>query len=178
MKLDCDTIVREAVAVMCEDGLAEVSLRKIAARFDATAPALKRHVGDKGSLLALMSHRLFHDALDQIPAGLKGRDWLEAFGMTLWRMQRSTPDVLALIGARPPVAALDSEMRVRFHKLLDEAGIGDERGLQAQRSIQALVLGWNSFATTGSGPARARGLADIDTAFHTGLSALIKGFGY
>ncbi|WP_159793002.1 TetR/AcrR family transcriptional regulator [Croceibacterium salegens] len=178
MKLDRYTIVREAVAVMCEEGLAEVSLRKIARRFNATAPALTRHVGDKGHLLALMSHHLFMGALDEIPPGLKGRDWLHAFGLILWRMQRSTRDVLALIGARPSVSNLDQEMQAKFLGLLDEAGIGDERGLKAQRSIQALVIGWNSFATSRSGPVRTTGLADIDETFEAGLDALIKGFGY
>lgn len=178
MKLDRDTIVSEAVTVMCEEGLGEVSLRKIARRFDASAPALTRHVGDKGNLLALMSHRLFNEALDEIPSGLRGRDWLYAFGDTLWHMQRSTRDVLALIGARPPVPELDEFTRSRLHRMLEAAGIHDQRGLQAQRSIQALVIGWNSFATSRSGPARADQLVDIDATFHEGLAALIAGFGY
>lgn len=178
MKLERETIVDEAVAVMCSEGLSEVSLRKIARRFDATAPALTRHVGDKGNLLALMSQRLFHQALDKIPPGLKGSEWLEAFGTTLWNMQRSTRDVLALIGARPSVGSLDAFTRKRMHEMMADAGIDDERGLQAQRSIQALVIGWNSFATNRTGPARGTTVLDLDATFHAGLSALIRGFGY
>ena len=53
-QLDLDEILEAAIAIADADGLAAVSTRAVAARFDKTAMALYPYVGTKENLLALM----------------------------------------------------------------------------------------------------------------------------
>jgi len=176
MKLSREEIVSEAIALMQEAGLAEVSLRKLAARFDARAPSLARHVGDKANLLALMSHRIFCEALADIPAGLMGADWLKAFGLALWRKQRATRDIGALLAIAPPNPPLETDLRQRLHAALDGAGLDGPRRELMQSSVQALVTGWTTFAQSVRAP-RIEANLRIDAALEESLSALIAGYG-
>lgn len=179
MKLAREQIIDEAIAVMKSDGLSEVSLRKVAGRLDATAPALARHVGNKGHLLALMSHRMFIDAIESIPPGLTGKEWFNEFGRALWNMQHDMRDTLALIGSKPWVPELEDDIADRLVASMDDAGLNHERGHFARRSIQAMVTGWTSLA---AGHARfapgTPGNEEFKTIFFSGMNALLTGFGF
>lgn len=176
MKLSREEIVSEALALMCEAGLAEVSLRKVAARLDARAPSLARHVGDKADLLALMSHRLFCEAMDDIPDGLKGAEWLKAFGLAMWRKQQATRDIAALLASAPSRSSLDADILQRLESAMEAAGLTTQRARLIQSSIQALVTGWTGFTQSARGP-KIASYIPIDEALEQSLSALIAGFG-
>jgi AcrR family transcriptional regulator len=53
-RLDLDEILEAGIAIADAEGLAAVSTRSVAARFDKTAMALYPYVGTKENLLALM----------------------------------------------------------------------------------------------------------------------------
>lgn len=174
-KLSREVIVREAIALLNERGLEEVSLRKLAARLDAQAPSLARHVGDKAQLLALMSSTIFGEALDSIPPGLAGHAWLEAFGHALRRKQRDTRDVATLVAVVPPNEAVDRELAGKLAALMTAAGLTGERAQFEQTAIQSLVTGWMTFEKSARAASFARRLP-MDRAFAESLQALIAGF--
>jgi TetR/AcrR family tetracycline transcriptional repressor len=137
-----EQIVEEALALLREGGLAEVSLRKIAARLGVKAPSLYWHVESKEALHTLMSQAIFRSCLDAVPACTDWREWLRAFGIAIWRAQRAIPDIQQLIlGGR-----LDESARQRVcdeivgH--LARGGLDRAIAAKAQRSVQALATGW------------------------------------
>lgn len=58
-RLNRDTVVRSAIALADERGLAAVGLRQVAESLDVTPMALYRHVGDKEGLLDAMADALY-----------------------------------------------------------------------------------------------------------------------
>jgi TetR/AcrR family tetracycline transcriptional repressor len=175
MKLSRDAIVDEAIALLQEEGLEAVSLRNVAARLDAKAPSLARHVGDKQSLLALMSSRLFLEALDDVAPGGLWTDWMVRFGRALWRKQRATRDAALLIAAAPPHMASMELVADRLRAQVQSVGLPTGRGMMIQSAVQALITGWTGFATGPQGSDIAR-LVEIEDAVDASLTALIHGF--
>jgi len=77
--LGVDDIVRAAMAVADADGLAAVSMAKVAAELGNSTMALYRHVRSKDELLVLMG-----DAAIAAPPDLSGLGWRE--GLTTWAL--------------------------------------------------------------------------------------------
>lgn len=175
MKLSRDAIVEEAIALLQEEGLDAVSLRNVAARLDAKAPSLARHVGDKQSLLALMSNRLFMGALDDVASGGPWTDWMVRFGQSLWRKQRATRDAALLIAAAPAHIGSMEAIADRLSAQIGAVGLPLARGMMIQSAVQALVTGWTGFATGPQGGDIAR-LVEIAAAVDASLIALVQGF--
>ncbi len=174
-KLNRDIIVREAINLLNEEGLAAVSLRRIAARLGASAPSLARHVGDKAQLLSLVSRTIFGEALARIPSGLTGDAWLEAFGHALRNKQRETRDISTLLASVPPDEGNDRLTVQYLHNLMRDAGLEGPRAQMEQTAIQALVTGWMTFEKSRRAESFAARLPSGD-AFDESLRALITGF--
>lgn len=173
-KLNAEKIVREAIALLQDGGLEALTLRRLAERLGARAPSLARHVGDKGDLTALVSATIFLDALESIPAGLAGPDWLTAYGHALRAKQHETRDITALIAAAPPHEESERMVSERLQAALDAAGLGGDDGMVQQSAVQAFVTGWTVFEASRRKGFLAR-LPHSD-AFASGLGALVAGF--
>lgn len=174
-KLNPDMIVREAIALLQEGGLEALSLRKLAARLNVSAPSLARHVGDKGKLTALVSATIFAEALELIPKGLKGDAWLLAFGHALRTKQAATRDITALVASVPPDPQIDVHATGQLQEELRNAGLTDEISQAEQSAIQAYVTGWMVFETSPRRELFQQRLPH-DNVFEDGLAALIAGF--
>lgn len=70
-RLDHDAIVRTAIALADERGLAGIGLRQVADRLGVTPMALYRHVGDKEGLVDSVADALYGE-IELPPAG---KDW-------------------------------------------------------------------------------------------------------
>jgi AcrR family transcriptional regulator len=93
--LTATDITRAAIEVADAEGLAAVSMSRVAAQLGNSTMALYRHVRSKDELLTLMSDA----ALDDPPAMPDGGDWRS--GLTLW-----SRSVLAAIKRHPWYAQL------------------------------------------------------------------------
>ena len=176
-KLERQGIIDEAILLLNEEGLEGLSLRKLAARLGVQAPALARHVGDKGELLALVSSEIFGHALARIPPDLSGAAWLRGFGLALWQQQQETRDIDALISTAPPSPELDRQIQERIEAMVRSASLPFKPGMAAQQAVQALVTGYNTFARA----ARAGSFSppgQIESDFERALDALIAGFDF
>ncbi len=170
-KLDQDQIVREAVALLTEEGLDAVSLRKIAVRLGVSVSSLYWHVKDKEALFGLMSASIFRACIDAVPPATDWRRWLHDFGLSLWDAQIAIKDARQLIVVARPQASLAEDSLGRILKTLSTLGLTEARAMVAQRSVQALVTGWT---TLRSATPHAVG-ADRDS-FVLALDVLIEGW--
>lgn len=165
-KLDREMIVDEALALLGEDGLAHVSLRKIAARLAVTVSSLYWHIRDRDQLLALMCEAVFRDCLERTPDAHGWPGWLRGFALVLWDKQVSLRDCQKLI----VVSSLDERTREALKAAvvsrLARYGVDGELATRMQMSIQALVTGWSTLDP------KAETRAEFDAA----LSALLTGW--
>ena len=98
-KLSRDRIVRAAIEMMDESGLASLSMERLGRSLGVTDMALYKHVASKDELLSLMLDTL----VARLPATPPGspEDTLRAFGLGLWSVCRAHPEVLPLLAAKP-----------------------------------------------------------------------------
>jgi len=143
--LNPDRIVSEALALLAEEGLDKVTLRKLAARLDVQAMSLYWHLENKDELYRRMSHAVFADCLNSIPECASWQMWLKAFGLELWRAQHEVRDAARLIfGARQSGAALQ-ELAEQIVAPLMAFGIDAGSAMKMQSSVQAMMTGWTGF---------------------------------
>jgi TetR/AcrR family tetracycline transcriptional repressor len=143
-KLDQDRIVGEALALLGEEGLAQVSLRKVAQRLDVGVSSLYWHVRDKAALYRLMSARVFRSCVDAVPATPTWQEWLREFGLALWHAQITVRDAHQLIAQSSLDDGLRHRVRDEIIATLGGLGLVPAIAAPAQRSVQSLVTGWTT----------------------------------
>jgi AcrR family transcriptional regulator len=163
--LDVDRIVGAAVRLADAEGLAAVSMRRLAGELGVAPMTLYGHVPGKAELAHLM-----HDAVlaelyqDGVPAG-NWRARVEAIGRANWQLFRQHPWAVPLAGSRPtpgPHTTSKHEIELRA---VDGLGLTDE---QMERLI-SLVNGFVRGTAIAS--------ADPEQSFEFGLGRLLDGIG-
>jgi TetR/AcrR family transcriptional regulator, tetracycline repressor protein len=106
-----DAIVQTAAERLIADGLAGVTLRRIATELGVSAPTLYWHIGSKRELLDAVAERLLRsartDVLDRPRPGQPWWDWLEERTRAFfWTMVRVRDAPLVVAGNRPTVESL------------------------------------------------------------------------
>src|SRR5262245_19727409 len=96
-RISRDEIVREAIALLQQVGLDQVSLRKLATRLGVEAASLYWHVSNKAELYALVCEQIFNDVLHAMGECPDWESWLRRFGEELWRAQIEIKDVARLV---------------------------------------------------------------------------------
>lgn len=97
-----EAIVRAALAVVEEEGIEDLSMRRIAAELRVSTMALYRHVADRTDLVSAMIDAKYHDA--QLPEVLHG-DWrqvLESLMLWEWGILRKHSWIVRLTPATGP----------------------------------------------------------------------------
>jgi len=138
-------IVSQALELLNEAGLEELSLRKVAARLGVKAPSLYWHIADKDDLRAAMGERLLRNCLDSIPPCKDWQSWLRAFGLALWRVQGSTRDAGALLMSARSVEQAFQGISTEIVSTLGRLGVDEATANKMHWSVQALVTGWSVF---------------------------------
>ena len=96
-----DRIVAAAIYVADAEGLASLSMRRVAAELGAAPMSLYRHVADKDDLVLQMMDAVFGaSALPEPPDGWRPR--LEVAGRTLWAMFRAHPWLASALSLTRP----------------------------------------------------------------------------
>jgi AcrR family transcriptional regulator len=120
LPLTVETIVGAAVRISEADGLAAVSMRRVAAELGVAAMSLYRHVPNKDALLELMVDRVLAELPHPDPRG-RWRDEM----MSFWTAFHD------LLLEHPAVA----------HVLLDVPAAGDELAARGEEVLATLVGG-------------------------------------
>jgi TetR/AcrR family tetracycline transcriptional repressor len=144
-QLSRPVIVTEALRLLEEVGLEDLSLRKVAASLGVKAPSLYWHIADKDDLRAAMGERLLRDCLGSIPPSEDWQSWLRAFGLAIWRAQETTRDAGALLMSARSVKHAFQGTATEIVSVLGRFGLDEVTATRMHWSVQALVTGWAVF---------------------------------
>jgi len=141
-RLSRERIVRAAVALLDAEGVAGLSMRRLAARLDAGVMSLYEYVGGKEDVLDL--------AVDEVVAGIElpGTDdlpWREALTRQLVRsrrVMRRHPWLPALMATRPLLGPHSLARSEFFYATLARAGLEGPRLTAAVGALTYYVQGY------------------------------------
>lgn len=152
--LDRARIVTAAIELLDEQGIAQLSTRKLATKLGVRSPTLYWHVRDKAELLDLIAEELCAGAFD-IDAAAPWRDQLEQ-GLRQFRaMVLAHRDVATLLRDRPATGPHRLGHIETTLRILLEAGLTAEDAAGVSRLLLAHVL-----AVTPTAPAPVRATED------------------
>jgi TetR/AcrR family tetracycline transcriptional repressor len=167
-------IVAAAMALLNDEGLDGVSLRKLAGRLGVRAPSLYWHFPDKDALLAAVLEKIFNTCLDSVPDSRSWQAWMRSFGQALWKKQDGIRDFGRLITTTDIDAQQLARTRERIRNRVAHLDMPEAEAMRLQSSIQALVSGWSAFAHAPYAPRLSRLFSFRKMAMHD-LELLIVG---
>jgi len=141
--LSRERIVFAAIAIADKEGIAEVSLRKVAAKLNAGPMRLYTYTATKKGLLELMVDSIYGEVAGKGPAPGDWRQTLRSIAERMRQAAKKHPWFVDLLGRRPHLGpnALD-------HYEESLAALSDVRGfeniddaLQAYETLNAYVVG-------------------------------------
>lgn len=140
-RLTIERIVGAATAIAEEDGVAGLSMRRVAARLGVSATSLYTYVPDKSALLALMLDTMLTGA--PLPHTLPGswRDRVAAWARSDLRDYRAHPWLVDLLSTERPMGPgaltwFDSALRV-----FAGTGLRDREILAVIEAVESFVRG-------------------------------------
>ncbi|MEW9553001.1 TetR/AcrR family transcriptional regulator C-terminal domain-containing protein [Nonomuraea sp. NPDC050783] len=135
-------IVRVAVGIADGEGLAAVTMRRVATELNASAMSLYRHVEGKEDLVRLMADAVY---AEDPPAARVPRGWrprLELALRQLWRIHRRHPWLAQAVSlTRPEFVPSGMAHTERLLHALDGLGLDARTMLHAATSLLSLVRG-------------------------------------
>jgi AcrR family transcriptional regulator len=149
--LDAEAVVSAAAAVADADGLAELSLARLAAALGIRTPSLYAHVdglGDLRARLGARGARQMASALQAAAAGRSGADALRAVASAYRAYAHTHPGSYAAMqvasdrqgdGPHPPAGAAAVGV---FVAVLDGYGIAGEAAIHAVRAVRSSLHGF------------------------------------
>ena len=167
-------VCREALALVDEEGLEALTMRRLGARLGVEAMSLYRHVQDKADLLDALHAAVLGDLQ---PEGVTGDDWRALLG-GLCRALRSAllrhPHVLPLFTTRPVTAPEGLATLERVGAAFARAGFGPAESEQAIYVTGMFTIGHAIFDAAAPRHTRAAERRRAAT-FEFGLEALLDG---
>ncbi|MFD6161822.1 TetR/AcrR family transcriptional regulator C-terminal domain-containing protein [Nocardia sp. NPDC060256] len=141
-ELTAELVVRTGIAIADAEGMAALSMRRVAAELGVPTMSLYRHVGSKDRLVLLMADEAFGEAElpDAPPAGWRER--LEVLARLQWAMYHRHPWVVAALWVNDPEPApkllAHTEWAVRA---FGDLGLDPDAALYAHVSLYSYVRG-------------------------------------
>ncbi len=150
-------IARAGVELADTEGLAAVSMRKVAERLGAGTMSLYRHVASRDELIALM--------VEEVYAGVSGTvrtdDWRQGLGHAAHQIRATVTSHPWLAGRSVPRLGLGPSLLGMLEStlaLLDGYGLTVDEMLDVLGTIQAFVQGYVLEELAEQGASRATGL--------------------
>ena len=141
--LSRDRIVRAAIAIADQEGLAAVSLRKVGAALDVGAMRLYGYLSTKEELLELMADAVYGEMVAAGPVEAGWRDALRTIAHRTRHAAQTHPWFSDLLGGRPrqgPNAL--TYLEASFAALSDTPGFEDiDVAMRALRAVNAYIIG-------------------------------------
>jgi AcrR family transcriptional regulator len=158
-RLSLADVVAAGVAIADEDGLAALSMRKVASRLGVGAMSIYTYVPGRSELIEVMIDRVYGE--HQIPdANLAWRERVEQWARETWRIYSAHPWLLDYNMARLPIGPHVLDVSEALYAALADAGFDGAENVAMSNLIQWQLLG----------AARSM-ISDADEARHTGVSA-------
>jgi AcrR family transcriptional regulator len=158
--LDVETIVRTAIRVADAEGLAAVSMRRIAQELGVGTMSLYRHVKGKSELLTVMLDRVYEDDPNQLGEGIGWRAGLEAFAHGYRKLLEDHSWLLQVSEARPTLGPNGLAGTERLLAVLATTGLDERHKIQALVAVSNYVQGSTRLLIEASQAASRTGLSD------------------
>ena len=139
--LDRERLVREALALLDEVGLDDLSMRRLADRLGVTAASLYWYVRDKDELMARLADAISGEMPLPDP-GLPWREALEEGARNLRRVALSHRDAARILAATMPAGPYRLRMIDALLGLLLRAGFAPEDVVDLSYLFNAYVVGF------------------------------------
>jgi AcrR family transcriptional regulator len=148
--LDRDEIVDAAVALLRDEGLDAVSMRRLAARLGVSPIPLYSRVGNKEALLDRITERLLGHAAPDPPPAVAWDDYAATWAHALRRQLREIPDTRLLMRTRRWAMV---ESTRPLYRVLRAAGFDDGHAVRACRLLMWAAVGFvaNETGVAGAG---------------------------
>ncbi|MFJ9695322.1 TetR/AcrR family transcriptional regulator C-terminal domain-containing protein [Kitasatospora sp. NPDC101183] len=142
-ELGRERIVEAAVRLADEEGLAALSMRRVATELGVATMSLYHHVPGKDELLRLMTGVCFAELpLPAAPPPGHWREGLEAVARLQWAIYRRHPWLASTMSFTRPVMVVDAAMHTeRSMAVLAGLGLSGEETAQAAVAQAAFVCG-------------------------------------
>lgn len=151
--LNLERIVETAVDMAGEEGLAKVSMVRVAKRLGVSPMALYRYVASKDELLDLMLDAGMGPPPDgRVAAGW--REWLTMFAWDYLNVLRAKPWLLQVPISGPPITPNQISWLEHGLKHMSGSGITDREALSVIMLIGNLVRGWAAMTASMAGSDR------------------------
>jgi AcrR family transcriptional regulator len=141
--LSRELITKGAIAIADGEGLASVSLRKVAASLNATTMRLYGYLSTKEELLELMVDAVYGEMLAAGPLGSGWHEVLRTVGNRLRQATRQHPWFIELVGGRPNLGPNALTHLEAAYAALNEAHVFKDMDaiMQAVNTVAAYVIG-------------------------------------
>lgn len=137
-----ERIVATALRVADQEGLAALSMRRVATDLGVATMSLYRHVPGKDDLLRLMMDVAFGEQPLPEPPASDWREGLETVARVQWRIYRRHPWLASTMSFTRPVLAPDAALHTeRSIAVLAGRGLSWEEMAQASVALAAFVCG-------------------------------------
>lgn len=145
-------ILRAALDIADERGLAAVSMRTVAERVGVSAMSLYPHVASKEALLdglvdVLLAEQL--PALESLPADADWWTRLVAAAQGIRRLAARHPSAFSLLLARPSVTPDAVRATDAIYRAILDAGVPDVHVARVERLVSTFVLGFAASEVNG-----------------------------
>lgn len=174
-RLTVEQIVDQALELLREEGMAKLSMRRLAARVGVRAPTLYYYLPDKAALMTAMMERLFVRCLDLIPPTTDWTMWMRGFGRAIWEVQDTYPFTGELITASILDEDYFARTTLRLKEILEDFEPPVERLMELQSAVQSLMTGWSTFVHARYAGQLGR-ILDVEQLAFESLDALIRGW--
>ena len=141
-ELSRERIVRAAIALGDAEGLAAVSMRRVAVELGAGTMSLYRYVSGKEELVTLMVDEVFADRVDELPAEGRWRERVEACARLHWEICRRHPWVVQTVSVtRPALSRNGMRWTEAVLSALDGLGLSMSEMLSCMVLVNGFVQG-------------------------------------
>ncbi|GGR36667.1 TetR/AcrR family transcriptional regulator C-terminal domain-containing protein [Streptomyces netropsis] len=134
-------IVRAAIRIADAEGLAALTMRRIATELDVATMSLYRHVRNKDEIVALMADAAFAEAPLPEPGG-GWRDRLELSAKTQWGLYRAHPWLARTMSLSRPLLVPHGMLHIEWAlRALDGLGLDDDTVMHTAITLFGYVRG-------------------------------------
>jgi len=160
--LELAAVVATAIELADAEGLAAVSMRKVADRLGCSAMALYTYVPGKAELLDLMLDTVYGEDVSPAPDGDGWRVAAEASARATWDFYQRHPWVLQVAGGRPVLGPNELDGYEALLRIFDGLGLSATEVARSANALAGFVRGAAKAVSDARAAEQATGVGDDD----------------
>ncbi|OZM73307.1 TetR family transcriptional regulator [Amycolatopsis antarctica] len=161
-RLNVAAIVRAAIELADANGLAALSMRKVAEKLGASAMSLYTYVPGKAELLDLMVDAVQVEAVEPEEATGDWRSRLTGFARRDWHLHRGHPWLLQVATSRPVLGPNLTRKYDRGLRTIEGIGLTDLQMDAVFTLVESFVRGAAQFAVDAAQAEQSTGKTDLE----------------